>query len=85
MGKKHAHISYVDILQDERFINWQLMHDEESKAVWMEFVNQHPELINEIYLAEAHFKNIKITNDSISDAERMKLANKILNTSVQLK
>ena len=85
MGKKHAHISYVDILQDERFINWQLMHDEESKAVWMEFVNQHPELINEIYLAEAHFKNIKITNDSISDVERMKLANKILNTSVQLK
>lgn len=72
--KMKLYSSYTDFLKDEQFIRWQLLSDETQDAYWKSFIDQHPELGNEINRAIRYLKSTGLNANLLSpDSEQQML------------
>lgn len=68
---------YTDFLKDSQFIRWQLAPDEELDVHWKKFIEENPDLSNELQRAIDYLKTNGLNKSRFSDAERALLLNKI--------
>ena len=72
--------TYKDFLNDEMFIKWRLIEDEQLQLYWNEFINNNPNCREIFFQAIEKFQNVKLNNVHISDTEKIKLKNRILSS-----
>lgn len=53
---------FLRFLKDEKFIEWQLFPSDEMNAYWEDFLRDHPGERDDMSLAEAHFRNIRLSS-----------------------
>lgn len=71
---------YTDFLKDKRFLRWQLAPDEELEAPWKDFVDKNPHLNNELQRAVNYLKKNGLNKSMLSEADRLRVLNKIQHT-----
>ena len=68
---------YTDFLKDRKFIQWQLLPDNDLNIYWELFMQNHPELTEEIQKAILFLKSEGMNKNMLSVSERDELLNKI--------
>lgn len=69
--------NYTDFLKDEQFIRWQLLPDETQDAYWKSFIDQHPELSNEINRAIRYLKSTGLNANLLSPDNEQQMLQRI--------
>ncbi len=72
---------FLRFLKDERFIEWKLFPSDELNAYWDDFLRKHPDERENMTLAEAHFRNVRLSSHNLS-GEKKEEAIKRLEQSV---
>ncbi|RNC66813.1 FecR family protein [Proteiniphilum sp. X52] len=72
---------FLRFLKDEKFIEWKLFPSDEMNAYWKDFLQKHPGERENISLAEAHFRNVRLSSHNLS-GEKKEEAFKRLEQSV---
>lgn len=77
--------SYVDFLQDQRFLEWKIVDNDESKCYWENFKANNPELIPYMKEAETFLQNYKLNHEVLDEFHRTALLKKIISSNAKLK
>ena len=73
---------YSELLQDELFIQWRLLPDEELNEYWNEKISKDPSLSEEILKADNYLKRRHLKKSGITSIEKELLINSI-NKSIE--
>ena len=73
---------FLRFLKDEKFIEWKLFPSDEMNAYWDDFLQRHPSERENVVLAEAHFRNVRLSPYKLS-IEKKEEAIKRLERSVR--
>ncbi len=73
--------SFLRFLKDEKFIEWKLFPSDEVNTYWEDFLQKHPDERENMALAEAHFRNVRLSSYNLS-REKKEEAIKRLEQSV---
>lgn len=73
---------FLRFLKDEKFIEWKLFPSDEVNAYWEDFLQKHPDERENMALAEAHFRNVRLSSYHLS-REKKEEAIKRLEQSVR--
>lgn len=71
---------YTDFLKDKQFISWQLTPNDEQNTYWQHFIEINPHLNKEIQQAKEYLKTTGLNKNTLTNAERTQLLNKIQST-----
>lgn len=85
MKTDHIYTSYTHFLKDNKFIQWQLMPDENLNSYWEEFFMQHPELQKESQQALRFLKKEGLNKSDLNKNEHTELLERIQRTIRQKK
>lgn len=61
---------FLRFLKDKKFIEWKLFPSDEVDAYWEDFLQKHPEERKNIALAEAHYRNIRLSSHNLSKEKK---------------
>ena len=61
---------FLRFLKDERFIEWKLFPSDELNAYWDDFLRKHPGERENMALAEAHFRNVRLSSHNLSEEKK---------------
>lgn len=79
MNKKNIYNKkYQELLQDEKFLRWRLLPDEETEKYWADLQAAYPKLQNEIKLADNYLINRSFKKRKLKEEERELLLKRIL-------
>ncbi len=76
--------TYLDFLQDQKFLEWKIIGSDELNNYWLEFKANNPELIPHIEEAEAFLQNYKLNNMKMDERQRIELLQKIISSNSKL-
>jgi ferric-dicitrate binding protein FerR (iron transport regulator) len=85
MNIDSIYTNYTDFLKDKKFIQWQLMPDEELNLYWKNFIDQHPEKKKNIDKASSYLKKTGINKNDLTENERIALFERIQKSARQEK
>ncbi|SFS29722.1 FecR family protein [Porphyromonadaceae bacterium NLAE-zl-C104] len=85
MNIDSIYTNYTDFLKDRKFIQWQLMPDEELNLYWKNFIDQHPEKKKNIDKASSYLKKTGINKNDLTENERIALFERIQKSARQEK
>ncbi|SCD19300.1 sigma factor regulatory protein, FecR/PupR family [Proteiniphilum saccharofermentans] len=85
MNTDNTYTSYTDFLKDKKFIQWQLMPNENLDIYWQSFIGHHAEHKKNIQKAITYLKKIGLNESDLSENERTVLLEKIQRTIRQEK
>lgn len=77
---KHYYIQYVDLLEDEKFIRWQLLSDEELNEYWQNVILNNPDIADEILRAIDYLKTTGLNKSDLCNIESTQLLRRILDS-----
>lgn len=80
----HHYNTYTDFLSDRKFIQWQLLPDDELNIYWADFIKCNPHLKAEIDKASLFLKTSGLNRPLLSDFDRTDLLKRII-SSVELR
>ncbi|MBK5723130.1 FecR family protein [Dysgonomonas sp. Marseille-P4677] len=80
-NKSQNKLSYIDFLNDDEFLKWQLYKSIEQEEYWIDYVKRNPECEDAFEQAIEKFSKIKLNRKKLSDEETEKLYNKIVHSS----
>lgn len=66
MSIKSDRFGFLRFLKDEKFIEWKLFPSDEVNAYWEDFLQKNPNERENITLAEAHFRNVRLSSYNLS-------------------
>ncbi len=68
--------TYLDFLQDRKFLEWKIIGSDESNSYWLDFKANNPQLIPHLEEAEAFLRNYKLDSEELSERQRSELLQK---------
>ncbi len=71
MANKEGNIEFIRFLNDEKFIEWRLFQSDESEEYWKNYLRRHPEETENVEMAKKRFRNIKLSNYSLSQKKKI--------------
>lgn len=69
--------NYTDFLKDEQFIRWQLLPDESQDTYWQSFIEQNPELSQELNKAIAYLKSTALNANLLSKEKEQRMLKRL--------
>ncbi len=76
--------TYLDFLQDRKFLEWKIIGSDESNSYWLDFKANNPQLIPHLEEAEAFLRNYKLNSEKLSERQRSELLQKIILSNSRL-
>lgn len=67
MKSDHVYAGYTDLLKDKKFLQWQLMPDEDLCIYWEDFFRQHPELEKDLQQAITYLKKEGLNKRNLNE------------------
>ncbi len=72
------HKTYLDFLQDQKFLEWKIVGSDELNSYWLEFKAKNPELTPHLEEAEVFLQNYKLNQRKMDEQHSMELLQKII-------
>jgi hypothetical protein len=73
---------YKKFLFDDDFIKWRLFRSEELDKYWSDFIKKNPQYQGDLELAIEKFKAVRLNSKSLTQQQKEKLLNEIIQDSV---
>ncbi len=77
--------TYLDFLQDQRFLEWKIIGSDELDTYWADFKSNNPDLLPLLEEAEVFLLNYKLNQEEIDEINRTVLLQKIISSNTRFR